>query len=94
MLNPDRASIKKRSTKINGQLSSVTLEDEFWEALIEIANAQERTLADLITSIDSSRTQGNLSSAIRRFVLAEARGGRLGPTPTERPIPLSRTTAR
>ena len=35
----------------------------------EIASGRNITLSDLITAIDSERRQGNLSSAIRLFVL-------------------------
>lgn len=61
--------ITKRSIVIAGRKTSLSLEDEFWRAFKEIASARETTLTELAGSIDSGRA-GNLSSAIRLFVLA------------------------
>jgi predicted DNA-binding ribbon-helix-helix protein len=50
----------------------VSLEDAFWQGLRKIAKARGQTLSGLIASIDSDRQyggNGNLSSAIRLFVL-------------------------
>jgi predicted DNA-binding ribbon-helix-helix protein len=49
--------------------TSVTLEDDFWQALHEIARLRRVTLSRLISSIDADREFANLSSAIRLFVL-------------------------
>jgi len=64
-----KSPVVKRSIVIAGHKTSVSLEDAFWDALKEIASRRKITLSDLVASIDSSRTQGNLSSAIRLFVL-------------------------
>lgn len=65
------AGIRKRSVVIEGHATSVSLEAEFWEALTAIARRRGVTINQLVAEIDSSR-QGNLSSAIRIFVLREA----------------------
>ena len=52
-----------------GHKTSVSLEDAFWNALRDIAAARNVTLSRLVTLIDSTRCQGNLSSALRLFVL-------------------------
>ena len=75
-----KSPVVKRSIVIAGHKTSVSLEDAFWEALKEIATGRRLTLSDLVASIDSSRTQGNLSSAIRLFVLDHYRGA-AGGTP-------------
>jgi predicted DNA-binding ribbon-helix-helix protein len=62
-------SINKRSIILAGRKTSVSLEDEFWEGLKEIAAARDIRLADLASKIDSERRHANLSSAIRLFVL-------------------------
>jgi predicted DNA-binding ribbon-helix-helix protein len=49
--------------------TSVSLEDAFWKGLKEIAGGRDMTLSDLVAAIDSDRQRGNLSSAIRLFVL-------------------------
>ncbi|MCB1680631.1 MAG: ribbon-helix-helix domain-containing protein [Rhodospirillales bacterium] len=64
--------MKKRSVLIAGHPTSVTMEDEFWEALQEIAAQRGESLNQIITQIDSGRS-GNLSSAIRVFVLQTLR---------------------
>jgi predicted DNA-binding ribbon-helix-helix protein len=59
----------KRSIVLAGHKTSVSLEDAFWDELKEIAGGQNITRTDLVAAIDSERRQGNLSSAIRLFVL-------------------------
>ena len=63
----------KRSIVRNGQKTSVTLEDEFWEGLREIASQQKIKLTTLIRQIDQMRTGANLSSGIRVFVFNHLR---------------------
>jgi predicted DNA-binding ribbon-helix-helix protein len=66
-------TVIKRSIVIAGHKTSVSLEDGFWSGLKEIAAARRSTLSDLVASIDTGRTGGNLSSAIRLFVLEHYR---------------------
>jgi predicted DNA-binding ribbon-helix-helix protein len=61
-------TIKKRSVKLQGHRTSISVEDEFWDALKSIADAEKITIADLLTRIDADRP-GNLSSAARLYVL-------------------------
>lgn len=63
--------MKKRSVRVAGHPTSVTLEDAFWRILQEIADEQDKSLNQIITEIDSARS-GNLSSAIRVYVLEAA----------------------
>ena len=62
------AEVRKRSVMIAGHHTSVSLEEAFWQALKQIADARGRSINRLITEIDARR-RGNLSSAIRVFVL-------------------------
>jgi predicted DNA-binding ribbon-helix-helix protein len=64
-----RSPVVKRSIVIAGHKTSVSLEDAFWVGLKEIAAQRDVTLSDLVATIDSERRHGNLSSAIRLFVL-------------------------
>ena len=64
-----KSTVVKRSVKIGGHTTSVSLEDAFWKALKEIAGGRNMTSADLVAAIDAKREQGNLSSAIRLFIL-------------------------
>jgi len=68
-----KSSIIKRSIVVAGHKTSVSLEDEFWSALKRIAHDRDNTLSDLVASIDAGREHGNLSSAIRLFVLGHYR---------------------
>ena len=63
------SAIVKRSVSLGGHKTSISLEDAFWNGLKEIYRQQDMTLIDLVGEIDSNRQQGNLSSAIRLFVL-------------------------
>jgi predicted DNA-binding ribbon-helix-helix protein len=67
-----KSQVVKRSIVIDGHKTSVSLEDAFWTGLREIAQAQHATLSKLVGEIDRTR-QGNLSSAIRLFVLDQVR---------------------
>jgi predicted DNA-binding ribbon-helix-helix protein len=71
-----KSPVVKRSIVIAGHKTSVSLEDAFWEALKEIATVRNATLSEVVAGIDASRSQGNLSSAIRLFVLDHYRTAR------------------
>jgi predicted DNA-binding ribbon-helix-helix protein len=64
-----KSPVVKRSIVIAGHKTSVSLEDAFWMGLKEIASGRDLTLSEMVATIDSGRAQGNLSSAIRLFVL-------------------------
>ena len=64
-----KSPVVKRSVVIAGHKTSVSLEDAFWESLKEIAVQRQKSLSELIATINSERQHDNLSSAIRLFVL-------------------------
>ena len=64
-----KSPVVKRSIVIAGHKTSVSLEDQFWDALKQIAAERKVTLSDVVQEVDQKRKQGNLSSAIRLFVL-------------------------
>jgi predicted DNA-binding ribbon-helix-helix protein len=70
-----KSLIVKRSVIIDGQKTSVSLEDPFWTDMKKIAHAQQMTLSALVAEIDGTREHGNLSSAIRLFVLRHVHYG-------------------
>ncbi|MHC2107787.1 ribbon-helix-helix domain-containing protein [Methylobacterium sp. WL64] len=72
------AGISKRSVVIAGHRTSVSLEDPFWAALREVAEARGQSVQALVGTIDAGRGGQNLSSAIRVFVLDAVRAGPLG----------------
>lgn len=63
------AAVVKRSVRIAGHPTSVSLEDAFWDALKDLAAARGVSLNALVAEIDAAR-QGNLSSALRVYALA------------------------
>jgi predicted DNA-binding ribbon-helix-helix protein len=64
-----KSLVIKRSVVVAGHKTSVSLEDAFWKGLKEIAHMRDLTLSELVGAIDSEREYGNLSSALRLFVL-------------------------
>ena len=64
-----KSPVIKRSVVVAGHKTSVSLEEAFWNGMKEISVERNMTLSELVGEIDSKRQQGNLSSAIRLFVL-------------------------
>lgn len=75
-------SLRKRSVTIAGHATSFSLEEEFWQALQTIARQRNLSVNALVSSIDAGRA-GNLSSALRVFVLECYRNGELRPADHE-----------
>lgn len=71
--------VLKRSIVIKGHKTSVSLEDAFYAELRGIAARRGMTISDLVALIDVNRSAGNLSSALRLFVLEEIRKAGAGP---------------
>ena len=66
---------RKRSLTLKGHRTSVSLEDDFWNALRDIARENDRPINDLVAEIDKNRgVSMGLASAIRVFVLRHYRG--------------------
>lgn len=72
----DSRRIVKRSVRIAGHATSISLEMAFWQGLCDIAARRGISVNALVAAIDAERG-GNLSSAIRLFVLDSARKGEL-----------------
>ena len=68
------SSLRKRSVLVSGHATSVSLEEPFWTELTAAAERRGISLNRLISDIDKGR-DGNLSSALRMFVLTELRAG-------------------
>jgi len=64
-----KSPVVKRSIVVAGHKTSVSLEEAFWNGMKEISGERNLTLSELVGEIDGHRQQGNLSSAIRLFVL-------------------------
>lgn len=76
------SQIKKRSVVLAGHRTSISLEAEFWTALRSLATKRGVSVNALVAEIDAARDAarpGNLSSALRLFVLECCRRGELPP---------------
>jgi len=69
---PPGAAVRKRSVTVAGHRTSFSLEEAFWQALKDQARAEGLSLAALVKQIDRDR-KGNLSSAIRVYLLEQSR---------------------
>jgi predicted DNA-binding ribbon-helix-helix protein len=78
----NKSPVVKRSIVVGGHKTSVSLEAAFWNSMKEISRVRSMTLSELVGEIDVARQQGNLSSAIRLFVLDHFRNSAPGPTGT------------
>lgn len=82
-------NIVKRSVVIAGHQTSVSLEHAFWTALKQTAARRGMTINDLVTEIDEGR-EGNLSSAIRVYLLEESlRASSMPRAATPSPSPVA-----
>lgn len=63
-----KTAIIKRSVVLNGHKTSVSLENEFWDGLQEIARRENLKTSALVKRIAHGSNSNNLSSAIRVFV--------------------------
>jgi predicted DNA-binding ribbon-helix-helix protein len=93
--------VVKRSVLLGDHKTSVSLEQAFWNCMKEISRKRGQTVSKLVSEIDGNRQQGNLSSAIRLFVLDyfrttadgnaaksfDAKTGRLTVATTPGPLP-------
>ncbi|MCX8571328.1 MULTISPECIES: ribbon-helix-helix domain-containing protein [Hyphomicrobiales] len=71
--------VAKRSVSIHGHRTSYSLEKPFYDDLLAIAAMRKMTLAGLVAEVDANRPRdANLSSALRLFVLQQAKLGTLG----------------
>ena len=59
------SSVIKRSVIRNGHKSSISLEDQFWDALREIADDKQVAISTLVATIDHSRKRAEKSPAMR-----------------------------
>jgi predicted DNA-binding ribbon-helix-helix protein len=76
-----KSAIIKSSVVLSGHKTSISLEEPFWKGLKDIACRRKQPLTEVIGCIDAERAFGNLSSAVRLFVLnhyREAHGERAG----------------
>ena len=59
MSAPDPTRLRKHSVRLAGHLTSISIEDAFWERLVAIADAENLSINSLISQIDAARTGDN-----------------------------------
>ncbi|QOZ69128.1 ribbon-helix-helix domain-containing protein [Bradyrhizobium arachidis] len=64
-----KSHVAKRSIIVGGHKTSISLEEAFWTAVKEISRQRDMSLSDLASEIERNLQHGNLSSAIRVYVL-------------------------
>jgi predicted DNA-binding ribbon-helix-helix protein len=64
----DQPSIQRNVT-IEGQRTSVRLRSVEWDALVEIAQREGRTISDVAAEIDHRRGAASLAAALRVFAI-------------------------
>jgi len=69
-MSENDARVRKRSVVISGHATSVSMEQAFWDALKTAARHRGTSVNALVAEVDASR-EGNLSSALRVFVLRD-----------------------
>ena len=72
-MSADPGKLRKRSLVIAGHSTSISLEDDFWDALRDMAAERGVSVAGLVAEVDSARGAANLSSALRVHVLRHFR---------------------
>lgn len=70
--------LKKSVVIANRHSTSISLEQEFMDELQEIAHRKNLSINQLVTEIDSTREQENLSSAIRIYILKYLKNSKPG----------------
>jgi len=76
--------VRRHSVTLQGHRTSISLEDLFWRRLRAIAAERGQSINALVAEIDAGRDPdtleaGNLSSALRVFVLEHALDGAQAP---------------
>lgn len=64
--------IIKRSVMLAGHRTSISLERAFWDELKDIAARRNLSINQLVSDVDQDR-KGNLSSALRVYILSTLR---------------------
>ena len=64
-----KSKVLKRSIVLDGHKTSISLEEDFWTALKEIAATQNAGISELVATVDHGRKHANLSSSLRLYVL-------------------------
>jgi predicted DNA-binding ribbon-helix-helix protein len=77
-MEPDYAPPTKRSVLISGHATSISLEPVFWRALEAAAGERGCPVNALVADVDAARLGAdqppNLTSALRQWLFARARG--------------------
>jgi predicted DNA-binding ribbon-helix-helix protein len=87
-------AVKKRCIRIAGRKTSISLEIEFWDALLDLARDRSEPLYKVVATVNADKTEPNLTSALRVFILREYKErakivGNSGASPQPAGIPVA-----
>ena len=68
----DDEDLLRRSFRVAGHQTSLSMERIFWDELRRIAQEEGRSMTDVISEIDARRS-GGLSRAVRVYILKRLR---------------------
>ncbi len=58
-----------RNVKVDGRRTSLRMEPELWDAAFDIAQRRALSVNDLLTEIDQTRGEANLTGALRVYII-------------------------
>lgn len=62
-------TLRKYTLRVAGATTSLSVDEEFWDGLKEIASEKQVNVTTLVNEINSARQSPNLSAAVRIFVI-------------------------
>ena len=67
--SPHGCDFVSRNIRVNGRRTSIRLEHAMWQAFEDIAARENNPIRTLCTIIDERRRGGNLTAAVRLFII-------------------------
>ncbi len=71
---PLQSTLQIRNVRVQGRRTSLRLETAMWEALEEITERENITLANLLTEVASGQNESSFTASVRVFALCYFRG--------------------
>lgn len=63
------STLISRNITLANRRTSIRLEPEMWDALQEICNRERRSINDICSEVDRSRSQSGLTAGVRVYIL-------------------------
>ncbi len=82
---PHGCDFVSRNFRVNGRRTSIRLEHAMWQAFEDIAARENSPLRELCATIDAKRHGGNLTAAVRLFIIGYFRLAATKAEPADQP---------